>query len=63
MIHLELTNQEEQDLKEEVTHRLTALDLEIAHTDAKDYRDMLKRRREVIRKFLEKLPDVAALPS
>lgn len=61
MIQLELTNEEEQDLKEEVTKRLTAIDEEIAHTDSKEFRDMLKRRREAIRKFLAKLPDVAAM--
>ena len=58
MIHLELTNEEERDLKEEVQERLTALDHEIAHTDALDYRNMLKRRREAVRKFLEKLPAI-----
>jgi hypothetical protein len=61
MIQLELTNEEEQHLKEEVTKRLTALDEEIAHTDSHDFKDMLKRRRETVRKFLAKLPDVAAV--
>jgi len=58
MIHLDLTNAEERDLKEEVQHRLTALDHEIAHTDSIEFKDMLKRRRDVIWKFLEKLPAV-----
>ena len=61
MIHLELTNEEERDLKEEVQKRLTALDHEIAHTDSMDFKDMLKRRREAIAKFLAKLPDLAAV--
>ena len=59
MIHLELTNEEEQDLKEEVRKRLTELDHEIAHTDSLNFKDMLKRRRETVRRFLEKLPDPA----
>jgi TnpA family transposase len=61
MIHLELTNEEEQYLKEEVQKRLTDLDHEIAYTDSMGFKDMLKRRREVVRKFLEKLPDAAAI--
>ena len=61
MIHLELTNEEEQYLKEEVQKRLTDLDHEIAHTDSVDFKDMLKRRREGVRKFLEKLPDTVTM--
>jgi hypothetical protein len=61
MIQLELTNEEEQYLREEVQKRLTDLDHEIAHTDSMGFKDMLKRRREVVRKFLEKLPDAAAI--
>ncbi|MCU0786114.1 MAG: hypothetical protein MUF81_19110 [Verrucomicrobia bacterium] len=34
MIHLELTNEEEQYLKEEVQKRLTDLDHEISYTDS-----------------------------
>lgn len=58
MIQLDFTNEEEQHLKEEVTKRLADLDHEIAHTDSIDFKDMLKRRREAVRKFLAKLPDV-----
>jgi hypothetical protein len=61
MIQLELTTEEEQHLKEEVTKRLADLDHEIAHTDSLTFKDMLKRRRESVRKFLEKLPDIAAI--
>ena len=61
MIQLELTAEEEQHLKVEVKKRLTELNHEIAHTDSLDFKDMLKRRREAVRKFLEKLPDAAAM--
>lgn len=61
MIQLELTTEEEQYLKEEVKKRLTDLDHEIAHTDSMDFKDMLKRRREAVLKFLEKLPDSATI--
>jgi hypothetical protein len=61
MIQLELTNEEEQHLKEEVTKRLTELDHEIAHTDTRSFKDMLKLRRQSVQKFLDKLPDPAAI--
>jgi hypothetical protein len=57
---LELTTEEEQHLEEEVSERLTQLDHEIAHTDSINFKDMLKRRRETVRKFLEKLSDSKA---
>ena len=56
MIQLELTIEEGQHLKEEMTKRLNQLDHEIAHTDSTDFKDMLKRRRRTVQKFLEKLP-------
>ena len=58
MIQLNLTDAEEQDLREEVEKRLTEIEIEIVHTDSKDYRNMLKRRRESLLKLLEKLPDM-----
>ena len=60
MIQLNLTDEEEQHLKEAVKRRLTELDHEIAHTDSIAFKDMLKLRRETMRKVMEKLPDVAA---
>ena len=60
MIQLNLTDEEEQHLKVAVKRRLTELDHEITHTDSMAFRDMLKRRRETMRKVMEKLPDVAA---
>ena len=59
MIQLELTNEEEQDLREEVEKRLTELDHEIAHTDSAAVKQTLKRRQQSLRKLLEKLPDIA----
>lgn len=58
MIQLNLTDAEGQDLREEVEKRLTEIEIEIVHTDSKDYRNMLKRRRESLLKLLEKLPDM-----
>ena len=61
MIQLELTTEEAEHLKEEVKTRLTELDHEIAHTDSMEYKDLLKHRRESVRKFLGKLPEPAAM--
>ena len=61
MIQLELTNEEEQDLREEVEKRLTDLDYEIAHTDSADFKKMLKRRRQSVGKLLEKLSALAGI--
>lgn len=64
MIQLELTNEEEQDLREEFERRLTELDHEIAHTDSMGFREMLKRRRQSVNKLLEKLRyDEAGIPN
>jgi hypothetical protein len=61
MIQLELTNEEQQDLREEVEKRLTELEHEIAHTDSLNFKKMLKRRRQSVRKLLEKLPDMSGI--
>jgi hypothetical protein len=58
MIQLNFTDEEETLLKEEVKKRLVDLDKEIAHTDTKEFKDMLQRRREMFHKLLEKLPDI-----
>ena len=61
MIQLELTNDEEQYLKEEVKTRLGELDHEIDHTDSMDFKEGLKRRQAALQKVLGKLPEAAAI--
>ena len=63
MIHIELTPEEAQHLKEEVARRLTELDHEIAHTDSLNFKEMLKRRRDTVQKFLDKLPGPDPVPA
>jgi hypothetical protein len=58
MIQLDFTVEEEQHLREDVKKRLADLEHEIAHTEALNFKDMLKRRREVIKKLLDKLPNL-----
>ena len=61
MMQLNLTDKEEQHLKEAVSRRLSELDHEIAHTDSMAFKDMLKHRRETMQKIIEKLPDLPAI--
>jgi len=61
MIQLDFTTEEEQHLREEVQKRLADLEHEIAHTDALNFKDMLKCRRETLRKLLQKLPDLSSV--
>jgi hypothetical protein len=61
MIQLNLTDEEVGHPKEAVKRRVTELDHEIAHPDSMAFRDRLKRRRETVRKVIEKLPDRSAL--
>jgi len=63
MIQLELTTEEAEHLKQEVQTRLTELDHEIAHTDSLDFKDLLKRRRESVNRFLGKLSNPALVPA
>jgi hypothetical protein len=63
MIQLDLTNEEERYLREEVEKRLTELDEEIAYSDSAGFKELLKHRRESIRKFLEQLTGSMAIAS
>ncbi len=61
MMQLELTVEEGHLLREEVQKRLAELDHEIAHTEALNFKAMLKQRRDMVRKFLAKLPEAAVM--
>ncbi|MCK4508701.1 MAG: hypothetical protein KAU27_09175 [Desulfuromonadales bacterium] len=55
MINLKLNNAEKQILDEILATSLNRLGDEISHTDSRDYRDVLKERKEVLLKIKEKL--------
>jgi len=55
MIQLDLTNDEVQVLIEVLESYTSDLRMEIADTDNKDFRDMLKRRKAIIMKTLQAL--------
>jgi hypothetical protein len=64
MFQLDLTAEETIMLAEVLENTHSDLRMEIADTDSKDYRDMLKRRKAVIAKVLLELgrPVVSAGP-
>ncbi len=55
MIHLELTEQDADILRQTIRHALGELSYEIANTDSQDFRDALKAKRDVLAKLEETL--------
>lgn len=53
---LDLTTHEQEILREMMEQHLSDLRMEIADTERMEFRDMLKERKEVIRKILDVLP-------
>jgi len=56
MTQLTLTPAQADDLRHALDRYLSDLSMEIADTDAFDYREFLKRRRENLRLIAEQLP-------
>lgn len=54
MNHLELTPEEAEVLNQVLERSLAALELEIQHTDHKEFRDLLKQRRATLRTLISK---------
>jgi hypothetical protein len=59
MIHLKLDDDQAVALRDALGRYLSDLSMEIADTDAKDYREHLKQRRDNLRALLEQLPQAA----
>ena len=55
MIQLDLTKEEKDILTEILENDLSDLRMEIADTDSLDFREMLKKQKEVLMKVLETL--------
>ncbi len=55
MIQLDLSDEEQRTLLEMVQTLLSDLRMEIANTDRKDFRDMLKGRKAILVKLIEAL--------
>ncbi|MDX1661266.1 MAG: hypothetical protein R3326_05700 [Gemmatimonadota bacterium] len=52
-MHVDLTGEEREILRTVLESYLSDLRMEIANTDSKDFREMLKQRKQVVRKVLE----------
>jgi hypothetical protein len=64
MIQLQLTTEEEEALHDVLSNRLSELEIEILHTDHSAFRDLLKKRRELLARVAERLPRPSeAVPS
>jgi len=57
MIKLELTREEQRLLREIIEANLSDLRVEIVSTDRLDFKNALKRRKEILNNILEKLPE------
>jgi len=55
MIQLDLTKEEKDILTEILENDLSDLRMEITDTDSLDFREMLKKQKEVLKKVLETL--------
>ena len=55
MINLDLTNEENDILAMVLENYLSDLRMEIADTDSMDFRESLKKKKEVLKKVLETL--------
>lgn len=55
MITLELTQDEEEMLGQVLQHSLATLELEIQHTDHKEFKALLRHRRDVLKGLADRL--------
>lgn len=60
MITITLTDIQASTVRDALHRYLSDLSMEISDTDSKDYRDMLKERREHLRALVDQLPAAAA---
>lgn len=60
MIRIDLNDEEREILRTVLESYHSDLRMEIADTDSQDFREMLKRRKAVVRKALEALRDAPA---
>ena len=57
---IELSNEEQEVFAQVLQNSLAALELEIQHTDHAEFKNLLKRRREVIRGLVAKTASAVA---
>lgn len=57
MAELRMNDEEARTLKELLRYKLDDLEIEIRHTDHAEFRDLLKRRRQVLSDLCERIPE------
>jgi len=60
MLHVEVSHEEQEMLHRVLQRALAGLEIEIQHTDHKEFKDLLKRRREILRALVVKVPAAGA---
>jgi hypothetical protein len=59
MTTLEISAEEQRLLKETLERSVRDLEIEVGHTDSHDFKEMLKQRKSVLIRLLERLQDEA----
>jgi hypothetical protein len=59
-MRIDLSEEEAKILRETLSGEISELGLEIADTDQKDFREMLKGRKQILKSVMSKLERVAA---
>ncbi len=62
-MQVDLTGEEREILRTVLESYLSDLRMEISNTDSKDFREMLKQRKEVVRKVLDAVGGAPAGPA
>ncbi len=53
---VQLTSEELDLLRQVLEHNLAEIDIEVSHADSREFKTMLKRRRETLEHLLSRLP-------
>jgi hypothetical protein len=57
----ELSSEETEVLREVLHHAVDEIDIEVFRTDTRDFKEMLKHRRDVLEHLMQKVPAAPAL--
>jgi hypothetical protein len=60
MMHIEMSVEEADALRQVLEHQVEQMDVEIDRTDTRDFKKMLQHRRDVLKQILGKLSPVHA---
>jgi len=60
MIHIEMSSEEVDVLRQVLEHQILQMDVEVDRTDTHDFKKMLQHRRDLLKQILARLSPVAA---